>query len=98
MRLAQISTVVRYLIILPALAIWGCTGESGVRLPVNRDTGLWFYRGQPENDFGAAEPLFVEGAHNAALLGFNVRSATGARLTSARLWLHGAGDDPLVTL
>ena len=98
MRRFRKTSAALQVIFLFALSLLSCAGERGVRLPVVRDTGLWFYRGHPEYDFGAVEPLFVEGAHNAALLGFDVSRAAGGRVGSARLWLHRSGDQPLVVL
>ncbi len=62
------------------------------------DTVTRMYRGDPTLDFGAREPLFVEGAHYVALLGFDPAPAAGKRVRSARLWLHRAGEEPLRTL
>ncbi len=84
--------------LLCALAALSCGGSGGTRLPVVKDTGLWYYRGKPHYDFGAVEPLFVEGAHNAALLGFDTGAAGGKKIERATLWLHQAGEQPLVTL
>ena len=84
---------------LTAIAtVLACAGGSGVKLPVVKDTGLWYYRGHAEYDFGAVEPLFVEGAHNAALLGFDVSRAEGREIRRATLWLHQAGEQELLTL
>lgn len=80
------------------ISIFSCAGKSGVILPVIKDTGLWYYRGRPQVDFGAVEPLFVEGAHNAALLGFDTGAARGMDISKATLWLHKAGGHPLITL
>jgi hypothetical protein len=86
------------LFLLAVLTVLSCGGTLGVKLPVVKDTGLWYYRGKPHIDFGATEPLFIEGAHNAALLGFDTKAAQGKKIERATLWLHQAGDQPLVTL
>ncbi len=85
-------------VLFAVLTTLACGGSGGVKLPVVKDTGLWYYRGMATYDFGAAEPLFVEGAHNAALLGFDTQAAVGKNIERATLWLHQAGEQPLVTL
>jgi len=81
-----------------ALSLVSCVRKATVKLPVIKDTVLWMYRGEPTRDFGAAEPLFVEGAHYAALLGFDVSAAQGKKVSRAKLWLHRQGEAPLVKL
>ncbi len=81
-----------------ALLLISCAPKGTVKLPVIKDTALWMYRGEPTTDFGAAEPLFVEGAHYAALLGFDVSAARGKKVNQARLWLHQEGEARLVKL
>ncbi|MBN2289890.1 MAG: DUF4091 domain-containing protein [Candidatus Glassbacteria bacterium] len=80
------------------LIFLACTAGNRVKLPVTRDTVAWMYRGEPTFDFGAAEPLFVEGVHYCALLGFDVSAARGRRVASARLWLHRVEQAPVLKL
>ncbi len=86
------------LFLFAVMTALSCGGTVGVKLPVVKDTGLWYYRGKPQIDFGAVEPLFIEGAHQAALLGFDTKVARGKNIERATLWLHQAGEQPLVTL
>ena len=81
-----------------AMLLISCAPKGTVKLPVIKDTVLWMYRGEPTTDFGAAEPLFVEGAHYAALLGFDVSAARGKKVKQAKLWLHQQGEAHLVKL
>ncbi|HUU26603.1 MAG TPA: hypothetical protein VM123_02220 [archaeon] len=86
------------IMVLAATLFSACGGRGKIKLPVIKDTVAWMYRGEPTYDFGAAEPLFVEGAHYVALLGFDMRPAAGMRVLKARLWLHREGKAQLVQL
>ena len=80
------------------LVFISCSAGNKVKLPVIKDTVAWMYRGQPTFDFGAVEPLFVEGVHYCSLLGFDVSAVQGRRVVSARLWLHRSGEAPIMKL
>ncbi len=80
------------------LVLLSCYAGRKVKLPVTKDTVAWMYRGEPTFDFGAAEPLFVEGVHYCALLGFDVSAARGRQAVSARLWLHRVEEAPIIKL
>jgi len=86
------------LVLFSGMLVVSCARKKTVKLPVIKDTVLWMYRGEPTTDFGAAEPLFVEGAHYAALLGFDVSAARGKKVSQARLWIHREGEARLVKL
>ena len=98
MQLRRKAFLVFSLSVCAAAIFSGCAGRNSRRLPVVKDTELWIYRGEPANDFGAAEPIFVEGAHYVALLGFDISEARGKKITAARLWLHRAGEASLLRL
>jgi len=83
---------------LLVVVLAACAGGGKVKLPVIKDTVAWMYRGEPTFDFGRVEPLFVEGAHYATLLGFDISAARGKKVTAARLWLHREGEAGLVSL
>jgi hypothetical protein len=85
-------------IVVFCLVLSSCSSENKVKLPVIEDTVAWMYRGEPTFDFGAAEPLFVEGVHYCALLDFDVSAARGQHVTSARLWLHRVDETPIIKL
>jgi len=97
MRFQRLFSLVQ-LLAACCLVLVSCTAENKVKLPVIKDTVAWMYRGEPTFDFGAAEPLFVEGVHYCALLGFDVSAAKGQRVASARLWLHRADQAPILKL
>ena len=85
------------LLVILLLAL-SCGGTKKERIPVTRDMVVWMYRGESTFNFGAVEPLWVEGAHYACLLDFDLSRVRGAGISSARLWLHQADDSPLYTL
>lgn len=98
MRLTGLVSGLPLILLIFLVFAMSCTGSGKERLPVTRDMVVWMYRGEPTFNFGAVEPLWVEGAHYAALLDFDVARARGKKINSARLWLHQEGDSPLYSL
>ena len=93
-------TITRFFTILflfACIAALSCSQSTrGVKLRATKDAVMWMYRGQPENDFGAAEPIFIEGTHYCTVIDFDMSQIQGSRVESARLWLHQVGDYPIL--
>ena len=85
------------LFLLACIAVVACSQSTrGIKLRATKDAVMWMYRGQPDYNFGAAEPIFVEGVHYCTVIDFDVSQLSGSRVESARLWLHQVGDYPIM--